>query len=311
MAILITGGAGFIGSHVCSKLVKVFGVKPCDIVVVDNFSTGRIDNILCDVNVENIDICSKSLEKVFKKYKIDKVVHLAAQVFVDKSFESPTNDCNINLNGTLNLLEMCRKYNVSNVVFASSAAVYGNNENVPLKECEQLNPLSFYGISKMTCERYLKLYYDVYGINCTALRLANVYGERQALESADGGVISVFCKALCNDDTITIYGDGCQTRDFIYAGDVAEVMCNALKLKGFHIMNVSTEKETSLNELLATFEKVIGMPIMFKTEESKIGDVRKSLLSNQECRNVLKYVPSIKLEEGLRRTFRDYCKRCE
>lgn len=302
MKILVTGGAGFIGSHLLNLLAQD---ESMSVVVIDNLSTGSRNHVPEKIKLICADIRDKKIEKIFAEEKFDAVIHLAAQTMVPYSLKFPLEDCDINLMGLINILECCRKYAVKSIVFSSSAAVYGDNNNIPLKENEHLMPTSFYGLTKLTSEHYLRIYHDLYGLNTVALRFANVYGERQG-EGGEGGVISIFCKLLAQGKGITIFGDGTQTRDFIYAGDVAQALKAAIKVKGFNVINISTQKETSLNDLVKAFASAADKDIDVTYSEMREGDIYRSVLNNERCRNLLGFTPQMQLSEGVKRTYMDY-----
>ena len=227
MKLLVTGGAGFIGSHLLQLLVQDADIET---VVLDNLSSGSYSHVPGSIRLVEGDICDKNIDELFAAEHFDAVIHLAAQTMVPYSLEHPDEDCNTNLMGIINILECCRKHGVKSVVFSSSAAIYGDNLNVPLKESERPLPTSFYGLTKMASEHYLRLYHDLYGINTTVLRFANVYGERQG-DGGEGGVISIFCKLLAAGKPVTVFGNGEQTRDFVYAGDIAKALLKAVSLE--------------------------------------------------------------------------------
>ncbi len=306
MKILVTGGAGFIGSHLLELLTDK---KDVSVVVLDNLTTGDIKNIPEKFSFIKRDI-RDDLSDIFSAEKFDAVIHLAAQTMVPYSLKFPAEDCDINLMGLVNILENCRKYGVKNIVFSSSAAVYGDNENVPLRESESLCPTSFYGITKMTSEHYLRLYNELYGINAAVLRFANVYGERQGA-GGEGGVVSIFCKLLAKGEGVTVFGDGTQTRDFVYAGDVSKALLAAVKISGYHIINISTQKETSLNELIEAFAAATGKTVPVTYGSVREGDIYRSVLANDMCSDVLGFVPQTDLQEGIKRTYYDYVKATE
>lgn len=303
MKILVTGGAGFIGSHLLELLTDK---KDMSVVVLDNLTTGDIKNIPEKFSFIKRDI-RDDLSDIFSSEKFDAVIHLAAQTMVPYSLKFPAEDCDINLMGLVNILENCRKYDVKNIVFSSSAAVYGDNENIPLRENESLCPTSFYGITKMTSEHYLRLYNELYGINAAVLRFANVYGERQGA-GGEGGVVSIFCKLLAKGEGVTVFGDGTQTRDFVYAGDIAKALLAAVKISGYHIINISTQKETSLNELIEAFAAATGKTVPVTYGSVREGDIYRSVLANNMCSDVLGFVPQTDLQEGIKRTYYDYVK---
>lgn len=302
MKILVTGGAGFIGSHLLELLAQDEAVS---VVVIDNLSTGSKNHIPENCRLICEDIRNKNIEKIFAEENFDAVIHLAAQTMVPYSLKYPQEDCDINLMGLVNVLECCRKYAVKNIVFSSSAAVYGDNSNIPLKENELLQPASFYGLTKMASEHYLRLYHDLYDLNAAVLRFANVYGERQG-EGGEGGVISIFCKLLAQGNGITVFGDGTQTRDFVYAGDIALALKAAVKINGFNVINISTQKETSLNDLVKAFEAAAGASVDVTYGKMRDGDIYRSVLNNENCRRILGFVPQMTLAEGVKRTYMDY-----
>ena len=201
MKILVTGGAGFIGSHLLQLLLGQHGVE---VFVYDNLSSGCREHVPQGVRLEEGDVRDEAkLARLFASEGFDAVVHLAAQTIVPYSLSHPEEDCQINLLGIINVLECCRKYAVKHVVFSSSAAVYGDNLNIPLHEDEKPLPTSAYGITKMASEHYMRMYHDLYGLNTTVLRFANVYGERQGA-GGEGGVVSIFCKLLAAGQGVTV-----------------------------------------------------------------------------------------------------------
>lgn len=300
MEILITGGAGFIGSHILAQLQ---GRRDMDVVVFDNLSSGSKEHVPAGMELVEGDVCDEAaVDALFADHHFDAVIHLAAQTMVPTSVEQPVLDCRINLEGVLHVLEACRIHGTGHILFSSSAAVYGDNLHIPLKETERLVPTSPYGITKMTTEHYLRVYHELYGMDATVFRFANVYGERQG-EKGEGGVVSIFCKLLSQRQGITVFGDGNQTRDFVYAGDIAQAIIRALPLKGCHTMNVSTGQETSLNDLIRSFEKAVGYTVPVQYTAPRTGDILRSVLSNEALKRDLGFVPEMDLEEGIRRTY--------
>lgn len=300
MEILITGGAGFIGSHILAQLQ---GRRDMDVVVFDNLSSGSKEHVPAGMELVEGDICDEAaVDALFADHHFDAVIHLAAQTMVPTSVEQPVLDCRINLEGVLHVLEACRIHGTGHILFSSSAAVYGDNLHIPLKETERLVPTSPYGITKMATEHYLRVYHELYGMDATVFRFANVYGERQG-EKGEGGVVSIFCKLLSQRQGITVFGDGNQTRDFVYAGDIAQAIIRALPLKGYHTMNVSTGQETSINDLIRSFEKAVGYTVPVQYTAPRTGDILRSVLSNEALKRDLGFVPAMDLEEGIRRTY--------
>lgn len=303
MEILITGGAGFIGSHILAQLQ---GRRDMDVVVFDNLSSGSKEHVPAGMELVEGDVCDEAaVDALFADHHFDAVVHLAAQTMVPFSVDHPVEDCQINLEGVLHVLEACRTHGTGHILFSSSAAVYGDNLHIPLKETERLVPTSPYGITKMTTEHYLRVYHELYGMDATVFRFANVYGERQG-EKGEGGVVSIFCKLLSQRQGITVFGDGHQTRDFVYAGDIAQAIIRALPLKGYHTMNVSTGQETSINDLIRSFEKAVGYTVPVQYTAPRTGDILRSVLSNEALKRDLGFVPEMDLEEGIRRTYNWY-----
>lgn len=300
MEILITGGAGFIGSHILAQLQ---GRRDMDVVVFDNLSSGSKEHVPAGMELVEGDVCDEAaVDALFADHHFDAVIHLAAQTMVPTSVEQPVLDCRINLEGVLHVLEACRTHGTGHILFSSSAAVYGDNLHIPLKETERLVPTSPYGITKMATEHYLRVYHELYGMDATVFRFANVYGERQG-EKGEGGVVSIFCKLLSQRQGITVFGDGNQTRDFVYAGDIAQAIIRALPLKGCHTMNVSTGQETSINDLIRSFEKAVGYTVPVQYTAPRTGDILRSVLSNEALKRDLGFVPEMDLEEGIRRTY--------
>ena len=303
MKILVTGGAGFIGSHLLQRLQAQQGVE---VVVYDNLSSGRREHVPKAIRLVEGDVRdAEGLANLFASEGFDSVVHLAAQTMVPYSLSHPEEDCQINLLGLINILECCRKYAVKHIVFSSSAAVYGDNLNIPLHEEEKPMPTSAYGITKMASEHYLRMYHDLYGLNTTVLRFANVYGERQGA-GGEGGVVSIFCKLLAAGQGVTVFGNGEQTRDFVYAGDIAEALWRGSQLEGHHVINISTQKETSVNQLLAAFKQAVGREFPVQYAPIREGDIFRSVLANGRCVELLGFCPAMNLQEGVARTYADY-----
>lgn len=302
MKLLVTGGAGFIGSHLLQLAVRQPDVEA---VVYDNLSSGRREFVPDGVRLIQGDVRSEEMARLFAAEGFDAVIHLAAQTMVPYSLEHPGEDCDVNLRGLINVLECCRRFGVKHVVFSSSAAVYGDNPHIPLRETEQPLPTSCYGLTKFASEHYLRLYHDLYGINAAVLRFANVYGERQGA-GGEGGVVSIFCRLLAEGKGVTVFGDGQQTRDFVYAGDIAEALLRSVQLSGYNIINISTRQETSLNQLLEAFRKAVGYDFAVDYGPARKGDILRSVLDNTRCRQLLEFCPSMDLERGVSLTYADY-----
>ena len=309
MNILVTGGAGFIGSH----LVRTLLAKGEKVTALDDLSTGLAENLPPEAEFIEMDILDEGLKKVVAAGAFDAIVHLAAQTMVDVSIKDPLFDAQTNLLGTVRVLEAARAANVKRVIFASTAAAYGDvkEDDLPVREAQPTEPMSFYGLSKLAVEKYLDMYHAVYGLEYVILRFANVYGERQG-DGGEGGVISIFAKAMAEGRGITIYGDGEQTRDFVYAGDIAEGIVAALQTEEVNAAyNLSTQTETSLRELVSLLSEICGREIVPKYGPERDGDIYKSMLSNSRARRGLGWQPATTLAEGLRRTYEYFCGKCE
>ena len=306
MNIFVTGGAGFIGSH----LVRHLLAEGNTVTALDNLSTGLRENLPEDKNLTFIeaDVNSEILETTVLSGHFDAIVHLAGQTMVNISIDDPVNDAEQNVLNTVRLLEAARKGNVKRIVFASTAAAYGNvaESELPIRESRALEPMSFYGLSKITVEKYLDMYQQVFGLDYVVLRFANVYGERQG-DGGEGGVISILTKRIAAGQDITIFGDGEQTRDFVYAGDIADGIIAALKTEDVNVAyNLSTQTEISLRELISVLSRIAGRKIIPKYGPERAGDIYKSMLCNGRAKMGLDWEPKISLEEGLKRTYQHF-----
>ena len=299
MMVLITGGAGFIGSHLVRQMLD-----EKNIVVLDDLSTGSLKHLSeLDIVLWKQDICNPDIVQQIVSEKFDVIVHLAAQTMVDSSIKNPIFDASENIMGTLNVLEAARQCG-ARVIFASTAAAYGDvmENELPVPESHELSPQSFYGLTKVGVEKYLALYHQHYGLDYVICRFANVYGERQG-DKGEGGVISIFAKRIAAGKDITIYGDGTQTRDFVYAGDIARGICKAMTTENVNtVYNLSTQTETSLLDLVRIMSEVSGCEITPKFGPVRDGDIYRSMLSNRKAKEDLGWEPQVSLADGLRRT---------
>ncbi|MGC5325139.1 NAD-dependent epimerase/dehydratase family protein [Brevibacillus sp. SYSU BS000544] len=300
MKILVTGGAGFIGSHVVELLVK----EGMDVIIVDDLSTGQLSNIPPQVTFYQANIVDAGVATIFQNEKPDFVIHLAAQVDVAKSIKHPMDDANINIVGTINLLNLCKEYHVRKIVYASTCSVYGEVGDYSITESEPIHPISSYGISKITSEMYIRLFQQQYSLPFTILRYSNVYGPRQSI-IGEGCVIPAFIHKLLEGKSPVIYGDGEQTRDFVYAKDIA--MANLLAL--FHgtneVMNISSNEKTSVNQLFKLISSILHCtnPPVYAAQRN--GDIRFSRVSSQKAQLSLGWSPQYDLATGLNETIRE------
>jgi len=299
MKVLVTGGAGFIGSHVVNKILA----QGHETVIVDNLSTGRKENVNPNARLFNLDIFRDDLMEIFTAERFDFVIHLAAQTAVQKSLDEPDYDCRVNVLGTVNVLEASRKTGVRRIVFASSAAVYGDVPSIAISEDTPVLPTSFYGLSKLVAENYIKLYYELFGMEYIVLRYANVYGERQGV-SGEGGVISIFTRKFLNDQPIDIFGDGGQTRDFVYVGDVADANYRALvSSRANAVYNISTATEISVNQMVDMLSLAVGKGGERRYLPTRQGDICRSCLNNRAALKDLDWQPEMSLADGLAITY--------
>lgn len=300
MKILITGGAGFIGSHVADAYVAAGH----EVVVVDNLSSGKKENLKASVPFRLVDITDRAkLRKVFLEEMPDVVSHHAAQIDVRKSVEDPAYDARVNIVGIINVLESARESGAKKVTFASSGGtIYGECQDVPPAEDAPARPLSPYGISKLSSEFYLKYYAAQFGLKFTALRYGNVYGPRQD-PHGEAGVVAIFALRLLKNEECFIYGDGRQSRDYVFVGDVAAANLLALSSGDNEIINIGTSVATDVNTLFASLAAVVpgySKPPVFKSPRK--GELFKSFLDVSKAGEVLGWRPSVSLDEGLKKT---------
>ncbi len=304
--VLVSGGAGFIGSHVVELLLSEKEVE--QVVVIDNFFTGSLDNLkafLEDSKLKVIegDIRDKELVKRFVK-EADFIFHQAAVVSVPLSIEKPDLTNDVNVNGTINLLEAALSSNVERFVYASSCAVYGNPTSLPINEKSELDPLSPYAASKLAAESYCRAFYESYGLKTVCLRYFNVYGPRQAGGNYSG-VISIFMRQALQGQPLTIRGDGKQTRDFVFVKDVARAnLLASLKEEAIgKVLNVGTGKAITINELAEKISEMVGHRAGFKYIPLLKGEVMHSVADISLAREILGYSPTFRIEDGLKETF--------
>ena len=301
LKILVTGGAGFIGSHVVELLIE-FGYE---VVVVDHLRSGRREAVPSQAHLIEIDILSPQMDELFAKEKPNVVIHLAAQVDVSKSIQNPETDAYQNILGTIQILNYCHRYNVQKMIFSSTCAVYGETADCSLTESDHIDPIAYYGLSKYVSEQYIQLFRKFHQVPFTILRYANVYGPRQT-SKGEGGVVSTFYRKMLNGEAPCIYGDGEQTRDFVYVKDVA--MANVLSItKGTNeIINIGTNTKTTINELYQMISSITSFDTLPIFSPKREGDIPYSQLDNKKAAVLLGWQPSYNLETGLNETFKYY-----
>jgi UDP-glucose 4-epimerase len=299
--VLVTGGAGFIGSNIVAELLG----KGFDVRVIDNLSTGGSGNLSGLRGVEFIKGDIRDREDVSKAaVGVDYILHQAALPSVSRSVENPleSNECNVT--GSLNVLEAARKNDVKRVVYASSSSVYGDAKELPKREDMELRPLSPYAVTKIASEYYFSVFSRVYGIKSIGLRYFNVYGPRQNPESEYAAVIPRFIKAALSGKRPVIYGDGEQTRDFTYVKDVVKVNLLAMKARGVDhdVFNVGTGRSITINELLRKIASIAGREVKVNHTDPREGDIRDSLADISKAGKMLGYKPEYDMDSGLKET---------
>jgi UDP-glucose 4-epimerase len=300
---MVTGGAGFIGSHTVDELVR----RGHDVIVVDDLSTGKVENLTHAISkikfVQESVVDLEALQHACRD--VDCVIHLAAQTSVPRSIMDPLETNLINANGTLNVLIAAREAKVRRVVFACTCAVYGKSSALPIIESAALEPISPYGVSKQMGEAYGRVFQDLYGVEFISLRYFNVFGPRQDPGSPYSGVLSVFNEHLLNGTTPTVYGDGEQSRDFVYVENVVHANLLAAETASgpFQAINVGTGTRTTLNYTLKLLETVTSRPAKAIYAPARDGDIRDSQADISLAQVALGYHPRVTFEEGLRRTW--------
>ncbi len=297
--ILVTGGAGFIGSHV----VDLFLAKGYEVIVLDDLSTGRLSNVNPGAKFYQIDIRSPNVRDVFAAEKPDYISHHAAQMDVRRSVAQPLFDADVNILGSINLIECAREFEVKHFVYISTGgAAYGEPERLPCDEEHPVNPICQYGASKHTVEHYLYMYHANYGLKYTVLRYPNVFGPRQN-PHGEAGVVAIFTGKMLAGEPVTVNGDGEQTRDFVYVGDCA--YANYLALTVGHqpgIYNLGWGRPTSINEIFFALAKVTGYSHPIQHGPAKVGETRHIYLDAKKVARELGWTPTVTLEEGLEKT---------
>jgi UDP-glucose 4-epimerase len=298
MKVLVTGGAGFIASHITDAFIE----EGHSVFVLDNLSTGFKKNINSEARFIDADIRDRSLSKIFEEEKFDVINHHAAQMDVRRSVADPAFDADVNIIGTINLLQNAVKHSVKKFMFASTGgAVYGEQEYFPADEKHPTSPLSPYGISKMSVEKYLYFYHTQYGLKYSILRYANIYGPRQN-PHGEAGVVAIFTRKLLNGEQPVINGDGKQTRDYTFVKDVVKANLLTLNDEESEIYNVGTGKETDVNELFGMINKFTGKGQTEKHGPAMPGEQLRSVITSEKLKQKFDWSPATSIETGLENT---------
>ncbi len=307
MKVLVTGGAGFIGSHA----VDAYLAHGLEVVIVDNLSTGHARNLNPAAKFYQVDIRSPELAQVFEAERPDYVNHHAAQMNVRRSVSDPLFDADVNVLGSINLIECAKRFAVKRFVYISTGgAVYGEPEYLPCDEAHPINPICQYGASKHTVEHYLYIYHVNYGLNYTVLRYPNVYGPRQD-PYGEAGVVAIFAGQMLAGEQVVINGDGDQVRDFVYVGDCARANVLALSAPTPNaIYNLGSGRGTSVNEIFAALQAITGYARVPVHGPAKVGETRAIYLDASRAREALGWQPAMSLEAGLAVTT-DYFRQAE
>ncbi|MGB2762424.1 MAG: GDP-mannose 4,6-dehydratase [Minisyncoccales bacterium] len=303
--ILVTGGAGFIGSYLVDRLLK----EKHKVVIVDNLSTGKKENLNPKAKFYKLDIQDKTISGVFKKEKPEILFHFAAQIDLRKSVDNPIENAKINILGSLNILQSFIRINqlnlhksVSKFIFTSTGgAIYGNADIIPTPETYPEMPLSPYGIEKLIFDKYLNYYYQVFGLPYVSLRLSNVYGPRQN-SKGEAGVIAIFCDKILSNQQPIINGNGKQTRDYIYVDDGVEACILALKKNKVGTFNIGTAKETDVNTIFRKIKRLTNSSCKEIHISEKPGEQKRSCLDYSKTKKELGWQPKYNLDEGLKET---------
>ena len=301
MAYLVTGGAGFIGSHITEEIIK----RGDEVIILDNMYSGRAENIAVNPKAVFIDGSIQDKEilgSICTKYNIEGIFHLAAVASVQKSIENPVLVHEVNVTGTLNVLEAAREHGVRKVVLSASAAAYGDNPVFPKREDMLPEPLSPYAVSKIASEMYCKTYAELYDMQTISLRYFNVFGPRQDPNGEYAAVIPKFTEKICARESPTVFGDGEQTRDFVYVKDVARANILAMDSDVCGLFNIGTGVQTSLNNLAKMIMDAAGVSVEMKYEPERDGDVRHSVADISKAQTELGYTPEWGLADGIKET---------
>ena len=301
MKVLVTGGAGFIGSHIVDALIG----QGINAVVVDNLFTGYERNVNPKASFYQVGVQDKRLAQIFGVERPDVVIHEAAQTDVMRSVRDPMFDAKVNILGSINVLDNCIKFKVRKIIYASSCAIYGSPQYIPINEQHPLNAISPYGVSKQTVEKYLHAYQNTYGLDYCALRYSNVYGPRQN-PGGEAGVVAIFSRQMLSGQQPTIYGKGNKTRSYVYVDDIVKANLLALNGKGSGIFNIGTAQETTdqrIFDLISWFCAYKSSP---KYMDERPGEIKRMCLDSSKASGELDWAPHTQLEEGIAKTVKDY-----
>jgi len=307
MRVLVTGGAGFIGSHTVDALAAAGGYE---VSIIDDLSAGKRGQINAGARFYEADLRDPAaVRDVFERARPEVMIHLAAQMDVRRSVADPAFDAQVNLVGLLNLMEAGRESGLKRVVVSSTGgAIYGEQQCFPCDEEHPLYPVSPYGVAKLATEKYLFFYRAQYGIDYVALRYANVYGPRQD-PHGEAGVVAIFCGRILERRPVTIYGDGGQTRDYIYVGDVVRANVAALRSAASGAFNIGTGVETSVNQLYDALARIAGVDLKPEYAPARPGEQRRSVILPDRAARQLNWRPEVPLAEGLGNTLRFFRER--
>lgn len=299
MKVLVTGGAGFIGSNIVDALVE----KKHKVAIVDNLATGNMKNVNKKAKFYKVSVTDfNKIENIFKKEKFDVVIHHAAQLDVRKSVADPSFDADVNIKGTINILEACKRTKVKKIIFASSGGtIYGECSSKAPDEKAFANPLSPYGVAKLSVEHYIKCYSALYGLKYTVLRYANVYGPRQD-PFGEAGVVAIFIGKMLKNEPVFIFGDGKQLRDYVYVKDVVSANLKALTKGNNEIINIGTHKTFSVNQLEKELAKITNYQNKPIYKPKRSGELLKSFLNVLKAKKILNWQPKTDIVTGLKNT---------
>jgi len=298
MKILVTGGAGFIGSHIVDALIS----DGHEVSIIDDLSSGLKENVNSHARLYELDVRSEDAQKKIEEIQPEIIFHTAAQIDLRLSMENPVEDASVNILGSINILEGAKKAGTRKIIFSSTGgAMYGDTKNMPTDENNPEIPDAPYGIGKFTVEHYLRFYQSVYGVKSISLRYSNVYGPRQN-SRGEAGVVAVFTTKLLRGENIIINGDGFQTRDYVYVSDVVRANMLAMKKEWSGAVNIATSKETDVNELAKLIEDAVGTKVEVTHGPQKKGEVRRSNLDFKKAAKILGWKPEVDIQKGIKKT---------